>query len=105
MGIEPLDMLLAYKAIALMPGFSASERRVAGAIIDHFNRKDERCDPSVDRIASLLGVDRRTVLRAVDALDRAGVILKDRHGGRMMRNSYEPDWERFRKFELMWKAL
>jgi hypothetical protein len=104
MPIKPLDTLIAYKVLAIIPGLTASERRVAGAIIDHFNRVDDRCDPGIERLARLLRLDRRTVFRAVETLDRLGLILKDRHGGRSLRNSYEPVWDKFREIEANWKG-
>lgn len=104
MELQPLDILLAFKAMAIMPDLSAAERRVAGAIVDHFNRRDCRCDPGIDRLADLLSLDRRTVLRSVARLHRLGLVAKKRHGGRLLRNSYEPVWERFRAFEAAWKA-
>lgn len=103
MPVKPLDTLIAYKVLAVMPGLTAAERRVAGAIIDHFNREDDRCDPGIERLAQLLRLDRRTVFRAVETLDRLGLILKDRHGGRSLRNSYEPVWDKFREIEANWK--
>lgn len=100
---KPLDTLIAYKVIAIVPGLSSADRRVAGAILDHFNHETGRCDPSIDRLADLLDLDRRTVLRAVRTLDQFGLILKDRHGGRSLRNSYEPAWEKFRELEAGWR--
>lgn len=104
MAIPPrrLDTLIAYKAINLSSEFSGSEKRVAGAIVDHFNRKTGQCDPSLDRIAGLLGISRRTVIRAVKRMQKAGWFRKDRHGGHFHRNSYQPIWTRFREFEAKW---
>jgi hypothetical protein len=59
--ITPLKTLLACKAIGLEPGLSSSARRVGCAIIDHFNRQNGRCDPSVPRLARLLKLHVRTV--------------------------------------------
>jgi predicted transcriptional regulator len=102
--MPPSDTMIAYKAISLTPELSGTEKRVAGAIIDHFNRKTGRCDPSLDRIARLLGVNRRTVIRAVDHLQKLGIVRKDRHGGHLNRNSYEPIWVRFREIEAEWNV-
>jgi hypothetical protein len=98
-----LQTLLAFKVISLMPGLSVAARRVACAIIDHFNRFDGQCDPSVTRLALLLGLHRRTVLRAIDELDSRALILKERHGGLSQRNSYEPIWDLLGKLEEEWK--
>jgi hypothetical protein len=75
---------------------------VAAAIIDHFNRKTGQCDPSLDSIAKLLGVSRRTIIRANGALVQKGYFDKTRHGGKFHRNSYLPIWSRFRAKETKW---
>src|SRR5690349_13535787 len=52
--IAPVDTLLAIKTILLAPRFSPSERRVFGALVEHFSRETGQCDPSVPRLAGLL---------------------------------------------------
>jgi hypothetical protein len=99
-----LDITLAYKAIAVSADLTGTEKRVAVAIIDSFNRKTGQCDPSFGRIAHLLGVNRRTVIRAMPRIERARFIQKSRHGGKSHRNSYEPNWARFREAEAQWNA-
>ena len=47
MGMGPSDSLLAHKAINLSDDLSGSEKRVAAAIIDHYNRKTGQCDPGL----------------------------------------------------------
>lgn len=101
--IRPLDTLIAHKVINLSE-LSGTQKRVAGAIVDHFNRKTGQCDPSLDSIARLLNIDRRTVIRAMPALEHTGMFQKDRHGGHSHRNSYEPVWARFRQLDEQWKA-
>lgn len=95
--------LLACKAIALAPELSSSARQVGCAIIDHFNRQTGQCDPSISRLAHLLGLGRRTILRAVEELDRHQIIRKVRHGGGSHRNRYEPDWPRLEELEGRWR--
>lgn len=102
--VTPLMALLACKAIGLVTGLSSSARRVGCAIIDHFNRRNGQCDPSVERLARLLGLNVRTVLRAVDDLDRRGLILKVRHGGYSQRNSYRPNWALFEDLTTKWRS-
>jgi len=63
----PSDTLIAHKAINLSEELSGTEKRVAATIIDHFNRKTGQCDPALGSIAKLLGVSRRTVIRAIPA--------------------------------------
>jgi DNA-binding MarR family transcriptional regulator len=99
----PSDTLIAHKAINLSDDLSGTEMRVAAAIIDHFNRKTGQCDPSLDSIAKLLGVSRRTVIRANGSLVQKGYFDKTRHGGKFHRNSYLPIWSRFRAKETRWK--
>ncbi|QND73646.1 helix-turn-helix domain-containing protein [Tardiphaga robiniae] len=99
----PSDTFIAHKAINLSDDMSATEKRVAATILDHFNRKTGQCDPSLDTIAKLLGVHRRTVIRAVNSLVKRGYLRKQRHGGHFHRNSYLPVWDRFRANEESWK--
>ena len=104
MGTGPSDGLIAHKSINLCGDLSGSEKRVAAAIIDHYNRKTGQCDPALGTIARLIGVSRRTVIRAVGALADKGYIRKRRHGGKFHRNQYEPDWAHFRAMEAKWSA-
>src|SRR5216684_2277831 len=61
----PSDTFVAHKAISLAEDLTGTEKRVAATIIDHFNRKTGRCDPALGSIARLLGLGRRTIIRAV----------------------------------------
>src|SRR4029079_9012308 len=99
------DMLFAFKALALAEDLTATEKRVAVTIVDSFNRKTGQCDPSLNRIAYLLSVSRRTVIRAVSALEKRRLLVKTRHGGKSHRNAYEPNWLAFREIERRWTAL
>ena len=102
--VRPLDLLLAFKAIALTPLLIDREKRAACVLLDHYNRKTGQCDPSLDTIANLLDVNRRTAIRAVTRLDELQFILRKVHGGKFHRNSYTPVWEKFRQIEAHWKA-
>jgi predicted transcriptional regulator len=104
MAAQSVNTLIAHKAINLAAELSNSEKRVAGAIIDHFNRRTGQCDPSLDCIAELIGMSRRTVIRATDRLQKLGFIRRIRHGGKFHRNSYEPVWARFLQVEAEWSA-
>jgi hypothetical protein len=101
---QKLDVLFAFKAIALSDELSGTEKRVAAAIIDSFNHQTTQCDPSLNRIAHLLNMSRRTVIRAVRHLEHRRFTGKYRHGGHSHRNSYEPNWVRFREIEAIWSA-
>ncbi len=107
--VKENDILFAYKALSIVGGLSANARRVAGAIIDHFNRRTGQCDPSVDRLATLLGVNRATVLRATAELcgtdnDGGPFFLRKSHGGKFHRASYSPNWSKFRSIVKAWEA-
>jgi DNA-binding transcriptional MocR family regulator len=65
---------------------------VLAALIEHFNRQDGRCDPSIDRLVVLLGINRRTVFRALNSLVTKGYVVRLRHGGLNHRNQYVPNW-------------
>jgi predicted transcriptional regulator len=102
--LEENDILFAHKALNIVAGITEATKRVAGAIIDHFNKRTGQCDPSIERLATLLGIDRATVLRATDKLDELGFIEKASHGGKAHRARYLPNWERFRTIVEDWDA-
>lgn len=87
--LEENDILFAHKALNVMAGLTEATRRVAGAIIDHFNKRTGQCDPSIERLATLLGIDRATVIRATDKLHELGFIEKTSHGGKAHRGRIE----------------
>ncbi|WP_081494398.1 helix-turn-helix domain-containing protein [Bradyrhizobium genomosp. III] len=99
---EKYDTTLALKAIGLSDQLNKTEKRVAVALLDHFNRKTARCDPSQQTIAALLGVDRKTVNRAIKKIVRLGYFNSLRHRGSRHCNSYQPCWHRFRADEEKW---
>src|SRR4029079_7038812 len=95
MHVQPLDILMALKAIGLSQSLKNSDRQIASALLDHFNRRTGQCDPSLGRLAGLGGVSTRTVMRSLARIEAAGLFRRIRHGGHLNRNSYEPDWARF----------
>ncbi|WP_420413080.1 helix-turn-helix domain-containing protein [Roseibium sp.] len=98
------DILFAHKALGLMPDLSAATRRVAAAIIDHFNKRTGQCDPSIGRLMKLLKISRAAVIRATNELDGLGLIEKKSHGGKSHRTAYLPNWPLFRAFVGDWDA-
>jgi predicted transcriptional regulator len=102
MAVRRLDTLLALKAVSLAVGLKENDRRVAAALIEHFNRATGQCDPGLERIAGLLGLSTRTIIRSIHRLEAAGLFRKIRHGGHLNRNSYEPVWEKFQEIEAAW---
>lgn len=97
------DVFFAYKALAVAPDLSANDRRVAGAIIDHFNKKTGQCDPSIERLSSLLDIDEKSVRRATRRLCERGLFQKASHGGKSHRASYLPSWAEFRLIVGNWE--
>jgi predicted transcriptional regulator len=104
MAVRRLDTLLALKAVSLALGLKENDRRVAATLIEHFNRETGQCDPGLKRIADLLGISTRTVIRSIQRLEAAGLFRKIRHGGHLNRNQYEPVWSRFQQIEAEWRA-
>ena len=102
----PSDAFIALKAISLSDDLTGTEKRVAAVIVDHHNRHTGQCDPSLGSIARLLGISRRTVIRAVGVLACGkGYFLQNEGMGSFTGNSYQPVWSRFRANELKWNEL
>lgn len=103
--LQKNDVLFAHKALTLVADLSAADRRVAGAIIDHFNKKTGQCDPGNARLADLLGMDARTVRRATsDLCDVYELFSKVSHGGKSHRAAYTPNWKKFQAIVDEWDA-
>jgi hypothetical protein len=100
--IAALDTLLAIKTINLADGLRPSDRRIAVALIEHFNRRTRRCDPGVERLAKLTNYSTRTVIRSTAHLQMLGLIGKVRHGGYANRNRYEPNWKKIAELGAKW---
>jgi hypothetical protein len=104
MQVQPGDILIALKAINLAPELKNNDRAVAAALLDHYNRKTGQCDPGLKRLALLVRICERTVMRSMDRIEAARLFRRIRHGGHLNRNSYEPNWRRFREIEAVWNA-
>jgi hypothetical protein len=100
---KKLDTTLALKAIGLTEKLTGSDKRLAVALLDHFNRRTGRCDPSYGTLAKLLSVNRRTVGRGIARVVKTGFFTMVRHGGTNNCNSYQPAWSFFRELEERWK--
>jgi hypothetical protein len=97
------ETTIAFKAIALS-NLSSAHKRVAAAVLDHYNRISGRCDPSMQTLSTLLSMSRRTVIRAIHVLVHEGYFERDRHGGNHHCNQYIPVWSRFRTAEAAWQS-
>ncbi len=102
--LEENDILFAHKALSLYPGLTDASRRVGAAIIDHFNKRTGQCDPSIQRLATMLGIGQASVSRATEKLHNLGLIEKLSHGGKSHRSRYVPNWERFHAVVADWDA-
>ena len=102
-GFERSKTAIANEAINLVDHISASAKRTAGALIGHFNRQTGQCDPSVGRLATMLGIDPATVRRATAELCSAGLFKKSSHGGKSHRAQYYPQWDRFEEIVADWQ--
>jgi hypothetical protein len=100
---KKLDITLALKAIALADNATASEKRIAVAVLDHFNRKTGRCDPSYETIAAILSINVRTVGRGITKFAKLDFFRVAIHGGVRQCNSYQPNWPLFRAMETEWR--
>ncbi|AWL93002.1 helix-turn-helix domain-containing protein [Bradyrhizobium ottawaense] len=92
-------MLLAFKHIAMSELLNGTEKQFAVFLVDSFNRKTGRCDPSEETAAHILKCSTRTIIRAGNRLVEAKLFRKRKHAGNRHCNSYEPNWEAFREFE------
>jgi hypothetical protein len=95
------DITIAFKAIALSD-LPTGHKRVATALLDHFNRATGRCDPSMETLSLLLQISRRSVVRAINRLIRERYFERDRHAGNFHCNQYYPVWETFREIDADW---
>ncbi|KQV32251.1 hypothetical protein ASC97_01245 [Rhizobium sp. Root1203] len=94
---EKVDLSIARNVLNLLIGLSSADKAVAGVILGHLNMTTGQCDPSVGRIARILGVTEKTVKRATaDLCGKHQLFTKSSHGGSSGRASYEPCWSKFR---------
>jgi len=91
------DVVIAVKAMHYAPGLSTVDRKVGALILEHYNKTTGQCDPGNSRLATMLGIDERTVRRATAELCGPGRLFwKVSHGGKYGRASYTPQWAVFR---------
>lgn len=100
---EKYDMTFAMKAIGLSEHLNGSDKQVAFAILDHYNRRTGRCDPSRETLSKLVNVTPRTVSRSIAKLTGTRLFKIARHGGHYNCNSYQPNWRLYRELEDIWK--
>jgi hypothetical protein len=81
-------------ALASIRGLPPAAIRVALRLLDHYNCRTGRCNPSVETLAEATGLDSRTVSRAVGRLEALGLFHVTRRPGRHRSNAYKPDFAR-----------
>lgn len=100
---DKYDMTFAMKAIGLSEHLNGSDKQVAFAILDHYNRRTGRCDPSRETLSKLVNITPRTVSRSIAKLTETRLFKIARHGGHYNCNSYQPNWRLYRELEDIWK--
>jgi hypothetical protein len=100
-----LDVSIARRALGLTPGMSGGAYSVGFALLEHFNRKTEQCDPSIARLAAMLGLGEATVKRATKELcEERDLFTKTSHGGLSHRAQYAPNWKKMRAVLTDWES-
>jgi hypothetical protein len=103
MPFERNDVLIAFKHIGISEQLNGTEKQLAVFLVDSYNRKTGRCDPSEETAAHILGRSTRTIISAGHRLVQLNLFRKRKHGGNNHCNSYEPVWEAFRELERVYK--
>ncbi len=83
-----------YDAMIRAGGLSALQMRVAWRLIDRTNRETGDAWPSYELLADELGVNERSVKRAIKGLIEAPWFEASHGGGRGNSNHYRPCWQR-----------
>src|SRR5260370_21518931 len=103
MPTQPNDILLAFKHIALSDQLNGTEKQFAAYLIDSYNRKTGRCDPSEETAAYILRKHKRTIIRAGNRLASLKLFSKRRHAGNNHCNHYQPNCEMLRERDTAYK--
>ncbi len=83
-----------YDAMIRDGGLSVLQLRVAWRLIDRTNRETGDAWPSYETLADELGVNVRSVIRAIKCLIKTGWFEASHGGGRGKSNHYRPCWQR-----------
>jgi DNA-binding transcriptional MocR family regulator len=73
---------------------SPAAKAVAASLLDRYNTKSGRCNPSYQTLADDTGYDRRQIMRAAADLRRQGWITTSRGASRLPSNEFEFAWLR-----------
>lgn len=80
------DFIAARRAIFDCPGIPGPLKLVALVLVEHM----PNCHPSVSKIASMCGTERKTAIRALSRLERLGVISVERRNGALNHYALRP---------------
>lgn len=69
-----LDKWMACKMVMADRELSASAKNLMFALLDHYNLKTTRCDPSMGRLANFIGLSRRRAVAVLRELEVAGWV-------------------------------
>ena len=82
------------------PALPGSAKSAAYFLLDHLNTRTERCDPSWIGLSERMGVSRRSAIAGIAALISRGSFGRVAGGGRGIRTTYRPCWERVKAASL-----
>ena len=96
MGLGLLDQWRLARLIMADPDLLQSSKVVAFFLLDHHNLKTGRCDPSLETLATEMGLSPRQVIRVIKPL--TGKYFHVVSGGsikasKRKTNSYQPNWQ------------
>jgi hypothetical protein len=79
---SPVDRLRMLDAILKNRNYTATEKNVAAYLLARQNSKHGQCDPAYGTIARDLGIEKRSAMRAVKAIEAAGdLAIESRQNG------------------------
>ncbi len=96
---------IAFKVLCLAPDLTNSDKKVAAAMLEHRNRRNGRCDPSIETLSSECGLCERSVKRSVVALAAASLFTVLRHRSYSGRNSYILNLDELNRRDSAWRNL
>ena len=76
--------------------------KVLVALIWHTNAKTGRCDPSASRLAHETHLSERQVYRAINELEDASLLVRNRHSGSAFCNAYVIRWAELNSRYQQW---
>ena len=96
MGLNLLDQWRLARLIMADPDLLASSKMAAFFLLDHHNLKTGQCNPSMETLATEMGLSKRQLIRVVKPL--VGRYFYVTSGGskktsKSATNNYRPNWQ------------